>query len=128
MSIANFHNDWQDLDLTRPTLWAREVWATCRSQREVAEKVGVTEFTVSTWMRDPEFRAAVREVERASLTAAVGDAQRLASAAIRTIASLLDDENPRVRLVPQRRQSCVSPARPHWRSVTTTTTTSWMNA
>jgi len=58
---------------------------TCASIGKAAEVTGVSERTLRSWLRDPEFKAAFRAARRQVVEAAVGQLQRATGAAVRTL-------------------------------------------
>jgi len=53
--------------------------------REAAAACGVAESTLGRWVRLPEFQARYREARRAAVEQAVGELQRLTTAAAQTL-------------------------------------------
>jgi len=59
--------------------------------RKAAETAGVGERTVYTWMRDPAFRSEYRRALHQNFAQAMSLSQRLAPAAINTLARVMAD-------------------------------------
>jgi hypothetical protein len=63
-----------------------------------AGEAGVGERTAHTWLDDPAFRALVAGLRSRMLDAAVGRMADVAGEAVTTLAGLLRDDSPTVRL------------------------------
>jgi hypothetical protein len=66
------------------------------SIRKAAESIGVNEKTLRKWLKDPGFLAEYRAARRAVVEAAVGQLQRAAGAAVKTLRKALGCPNASV--------------------------------
>ena len=86
-------------NLTRAQRRALAVWLDYRTAADVAQAIGVNPSTIHRWKRDPDFIAALRELQSATLSDATAQLVGQQSASIDTLAELRDDNEtpPSVR-------------------------------
>lgn len=69
-----------------------------KKQRDVAQAVGVTEFTVSRWRALPAFAAAVNAGVQDAYRATVGDVRSVSEDAVNVLRETLKSEDEKLRL------------------------------
>jgi hypothetical protein len=64
-----------------------------RNLDEAAKAVGISPTTLLTWMKAPEFQAALRAARRAAFSQALARLQQASTAAVTTLLKIMLDQN-----------------------------------
>lgn len=69
-----------------------------KTSRQVASEIGIAEPTASTWLKEPEVQAMIREFQVDNWTAVQNSLLLVQGKALKTIVALLDSSDDRIRL------------------------------
>ncbi len=79
-----------------------ELYAVGENLSTLSMATGMTERTLRRWLKDPRVKQLVQDIRSANVSSVSGKIQGHLTRAVETMAKLMDDEDPRVRLAASR--------------------------